>query len=430
MKTRVYKPSYTHNGERKYSSNYLIQFYDHLGVKRRLASGFDREKQAQHFAGKITELVSFRSVNKTPSPELIRWVKKDMPPKMKDTLLKWGVLADEIFAEKQKRTLAEYLELYRQKLRVGFRPKLQKMLNGDSRVNSACNQNKRIIDGCGFKVWADIRFDTVGDFIRTLDISSRTFNYYVRDFEQFCRFVIDSDFEHTLPKGGKIPRFAVEDRPVRRALSPDEVSTLIEATASAPEAFGMSGHERAVMYLTASETGYRSIELKRLTVADFDLQHGSINLDNTKTKNRRYAEQPIRKRRILQYRFFFTGKQPTDRAFNFWINPRSAEMIRKDLKAAGVKVKNSKGIPADFHSLRKTFCTQLDNPALGLTETEKDKLSRHSNKGNLRRDRYTDVSEERIRKAIELLPDYGWPKTEEERNSGRNESHDSIQKVG
>ena len=82
-------------------------------------------------------------------------------------------------------------------------------------------------------------------------------------------------------------RLTVSDDEYRRALSFDEVGTLLEAAEKAPERFGMSGHERAVLYLLAIETGLRVQELQSLKVSSFDFENCTVNVESEYCKDRK-----------------------------------------------------------------------------------------------------------------------------------------------
>ena len=99
MKTKVYQSSYGPKGKQKLCSKFTIKFADHFGKPHKLASGFTKEKQAQHFAGKIDDLVSFRSMGKAPEPDLAKWVNNKMSPKMKARLLEMKILDADMFGE-------------------------------------------------------------------------------------------------------------------------------------------------------------------------------------------------------------------------------------------------------------------------------------------------------------------------------------------
>jgi len=89
----------------------------------------------------------------------------------------------------------------------------------------------------------------------------------------------------------------VDQRRVRRALTPDECRRLLAATALGPHRHGMDGPERALLYRLALETGLRASELKSLTRGDFDLdaEHPAVTIRAGYSKNRREDTLPLRR---------------------------------------------------------------------------------------------------------------------------------------
>ncbi len=79
-------------------------------------------------------------------------------------------------------------------------------------------------------------------------------------------------------------------------LTADEIGRLIVAARdSAADFMGLSGRDRAALYLCAVSTAFRPVELSRLTPADFLLTDPAllVRLDGNRTKNGKAAEQPV-----------------------------------------------------------------------------------------------------------------------------------------
>ncbi len=310
--------------------------------------------------------------------------------------------------EQTKRPLTEHLEDFRKRLKRGFKPKLKDGCS-DVHVRVVCNRVKRVTDGCGFRFWKDIDLGIVHDFLSQLDVSEMTYNYYVRDFQQFLNWMVKGKRAHVLPPGD-LPTLRVEQEQIRRALTPEEVMRLLRVTASCRKRFGMTGHQRSVLYLVAIETGFRLSELKSLTVSSFDFAVGTVTVEKEHTKNRIRAVQPLKDKRSKQLQAYFAGKQPTDPAFDMWKYPRGADMLRLDLDAAEIPCVDESGLIIDFHALRNTFITALDRT--DATLAERMTLARHSRAGNLTLGTYTHVQAYNLRRVVEQLPDYSWPGTE------------------
>ena len=88
-------------------------------------------------------------------------------------------------------------------------------------------------------------------------------------------------------------------------------------------------------------------------------------------------------------------------------------MLRADLEPAGIPEKDQAGREVLFHSLRHTLATNLDQT--GASIAERAAIMRHSDKSNLTLGTYTHVQVHNLRQAIENLPDYPWPGSEQQR---------------
>jgi integrase len=89
------------------------------------------------------------------------------------------------------------------------------------------------------------------------------------------------------------------------------------------------------------------------------------------------------------------------------IGVKVVKMLRKDLKAAGIKPVDERGTKIVFHSLRYTLSAALDQTGASLKE--RMTILRHSDKGNLTLGTYTTLEVIDLRGAIERLPDCPWP---------------------
>jgi integrase len=144
----------------------------------------------------------------------------------------------------------------------------------------------------------------------------------------------------------------------RRALSADEFSRLIESTLTAPNYRRLTGEDRAMLYLVAAYSGLRASELSSLTPESFDLDNGCIVVAAAHSKRRRIDRQPVRADLVELLRGWLPGRPGGKLWAGSWSN-NAAEMIRDDLKAAGVAYVDDAGKVADFHALRHTYISSL-----------------------------------------------------------------------
>jgi integrase len=282
-------------------------------------------------------------------------------------------------------------------------------------VNLLMQQLTVILRECGFRTWSDIHKAKVEMFLGRLreKVSQRTYNSYVSAIKTFCSWMADEVGRAAESPVAKVKMLRVKDARPRRGLDDDEVVRLVESTAKGPVRNHVSGFDRAVLYLVAIESGLRTRELQSLRVRDFDFDERkpeafrtpAVRLGAEFAKNREPVEQALRRDRAEQLRAYLAGKGPDERALNVPPNNRTADMIRADLKAAGIEADDGK---ICFHSLRHTLATILDRSGVSLKTAMA--IMRHSTRGHLTLGVYTDdVTLLEKRDATEKLPDYPWP---------------------
>ncbi|MBT7700386.1 MAG: tyrosine-type recombinase/integrase, partial [Verrucomicrobia bacterium] len=151
----------------------------------------------------------------------------------------------------------------------------------------------------------------------------------------------------------------------RRALTADEITKLLGACLP----------ERTLLYETALCTGLRANELRHITPAHLDDKRCGIRLEAAWTKNRMDGFQPIP--RWLMNKLLAEA-QAMDHSAGFFMVQKThpARMIQDDLKRAGIPLEIPTEGKVDFHSLRVTFCTLLDDR--GASAKENQELARHS----------------------------------------------------
>jgi integrase len=191
-------------------------------------------------------------------------------------------------------------------------------------------------------------------------------------------------------------------RHVRRLLSPEEAARVVQAAASGPDAGGLTGPDRAVLYHLALGTGFRRKELATLTPERFNLDsdNPTVTGRSCHTKNGKEAVQPLAQSLADRLRPWLAGKAPGRSVFE-GMTLRTAEMLRVDLKAAGIPYETDSGF-ADFHSLRGDFISYLVSSGASVKTCQT--LARHSTP-TLTIGIYAKASLHDINGAVENLPD-------------------------
>ncbi|MHC4068750.1 MAG: tyrosine-type recombinase/integrase [Planctomycetota bacterium] len=369
---KIYKPTFKdkRTGKTKKCQHWYIGFTDNQQIRRRLPA-FSNKRATEKIAEKIEELMSSCGIL---SPDLQRWIEQ-IPPKMRKKLVDFGLIDNQRISENLGKPLTEHLTDFCAGLAA------------DNRKTSYIKQTEtaihRVLSGCKFKVWTDIDGNKVKTFLAKSrgpsGYGERTYNAYLRAFKEFCRWLMREGRvagANPLENHGLIKQ--TEFRKKRRALTVNEVRCLLEATEAAPECFNMSGHERALVYRLALETGIRVGEIRSLKVSSFDFEANppAVHVEPTDTKGKRPADLLLIPETATVIREFLSDKEPQDVAFAMPHSANTAKMLRKDLEAAGIAYRDESGRDVDAHALRHTFITNL--ALAGVHPAVAQKLARHS----------------------------------------------------
>ncbi|MFC1604745.1 tyrosine-type recombinase/integrase, partial [Planctomycetota bacterium] len=284
------------------------------------------------------------------------------------------------------------------KARSGFHRNKKHIENTLARIRA-------IVDGCRFDGWQDITPAAVESFLGGLQIRNKTYNAYLTAFKFFCKWAVKNG-RSEFSRIQYMDKLNTPNEEKHRALTAEEVVRLLSATVKAPERYGMTGLERAVLYRVAIETGFRAGELRHLTVGCFDLKKAIVMLDAKYCKDRLSASQFITIALASSLDDYFKGRESNGPAFNLGQWTRTAEMIQEDAIEAKIPVKDKSGLELVLHSTRHTLETTLSQAR--ISQAVIDRIMRHKPQGIGQRI-YTHVSPFEIRAAIEKLPAYPWP---------------------
>ena len=315
------------------------------------------------------------------------------------------------YKEHRKRPLAEHLEDFEQSLLAkGGTVKNAKQVK--SRV-------KRVFDECKFTFWNDIQASkvqyTISDlrkYVKTKaglkdlgEISAQTYNFYLKAVKQFCKWMVQDDRVGESPvEHLQTINVRTDRRHDRRSLEPDEIRRLLEATRAAPERFGMTGHQRAILYRLAIETGLRRDELKSLKKSSFDFENCTVMVEAAYSKNRKQSVLPLRKDTAAEIESLLQGKLPTIQVFK--VPEKTANMLKADLEAVKIPYVDDAGRYADFHALRHSTGSLL--VASGAHPKVVQSIMRHSDI-NLTMSRYTHIFRGQESDAVAKMPDLSLP---------------------
>jgi len=292
------------------------------------------------------------------------------------------------------------------------------------------NRALRIVKECGFMMWSDFTASKIQHYLAGLradkdekrGISAQTSNGYLQAIKSFCQW---------LYKEGRTPEnplthlqglnVKADRRHDRRSLEPDEIRKLLEATEAAPKRFGMSGYERHLLYRFAAVTGLRANEIRTLTVGSFDFDKLTVLVKAGYSKRRREDILPLRAELAVLLKEFFKGKMAKTKAFGGTykqLAKKTSDMIKADLKDAGIPYVDEDGRYTDFHSLRHTTGSLL--AASGVHPKVAQTIMRHSDI-NLTMLRYTHIFRGQESEAIQKLPDLSLPSSQSQKATGTND---------
>ena len=320
------------------------------------------------------------------------------------------------YAEDRKKPLKQHLE--------DFHRSLLAKGNTIGHAKQTSTRAEQIISLCKFAMWTDISASKVQRCLADLrnredGLSAGTSNGYLQAVKQFCRWMVqdgrasESPLAHLRRMNAKLDR-----RHDRRPLEPDEMRKLLAATATGPKRFGMEGHERALLYRLATETGLRANELRSLKVSSFDFEACTVRVRCSYTKNRNKAEISLRPDTAADMKSFFSGRLPDVKAFggtHKQLTKKTAEMLKADLADAGIAYVDDSERYADFHCLRHTTGSLL--AASGVHPKVAQSIMRHGDI-NLTMSLYTHTLRGQESEAVKSLPDLSLPSKESLKASG------------
>ena len=240
-----------------------------------------------------------------------------------------------------------------------------------------------ILDGCSFKMSTDIDGHKVKTFLaqgRGPDgYGEATYNLDLVTFKTFVNWLWKQG--RAVGKNPMVDCMKIvqtEFRKQRRAFTDDEAARLLAAAENGPVNHKVPGHERALIYRLAMETGLRAGEIRSLTVVSFSFAADlpTVHVEPCNCKGKKPADLVLIHSTAQAIQGHLAGKEASCRAFRMPSPQNITKMLRADLERAGIEYTDASGRDLDFHSLRHTFCTNLFRA--GVHPAVAQKLARHS----------------------------------------------------
>lgn len=358
---RLYKPKYKdRNGKTKQVEKWWIEFRDPNGIVQRWGLSTTDQDVAEITKSQINSLNEWAKKGLSVSDDLVKWVRRQ-GSKLREKIYDAGLLP--AGQTNLTKPLLEHLEDYRSAL----------LINSEGRYpRQTIKRIKRIIDGCGFKFWADVDGIKINEYISRRcenGMGRHTGQIYIRCFRQFSNWLKKQKRIISTPEIESM-KF---DKAERRAFEYDEWRRLLKATREGLVRSRMTGHERYVLYKLAMETALRLDELSNLTRTSFNFSNCTVFVPGTQTKNDKTATQSMTPETAELVKDLVKDMMPNVKVFS--LTPHAPEMLRYDCIAAGIQIENYKG-KIVFHSLRHTCATFLVNQGVDIKTVQA--IMRHS----------------------------------------------------
>ena len=313
-----------------------------------------------------------------------------------------------------------------------------KSKNNDARyIQEIVRKIKRCVTFNKWQKIKQIRVSDVENFLLHLrddeGLSIQTSNHYLKALKAFARWLVRNQSLKSSPLDCIEPlNVRIDRRHDRRPLTMDEFMRVLRVAETGPPAVGLTGPDRAMLYVLAAWTGFRRGELGSLTLKSFNLKSNNptVSVQATYSKHRRNDIQVLHPDIVERFLKWLEIRKPAtdneilfpisektcgvdrrtsemmafDLAFarNVWINEAANDIERQERTASDfLKYEDSTGKFADFHSLRHTFITNLSraNVSPKVAQT----LARHSDI-RLTMQIYTHIDSDEQAAAINSLP--------------------------
>lgn len=347
------------------------------GGGRAKVTGYSSRKATEALERNLERLAACCAEGDRPDRKLRRYL-DGLSDRIRARLVKLGILEQR--AQQRSRLLTNALDDFGRYLAA----KGDTLLHAEQQPRRA----RRVLVGeCGFRLLSDVTAEPVLLALAKLrepqvkngqekpGIKATTSNM----LRQACR-----GFTRWAAREGRLPedplvyldRVEAEPKSNRRALTAQEQARLVAIT-KGQHTRGLSGLSRAMLYTLALQTGLRRGELLSLRRSNFELDGESpaVVIEHGRTKNRKRARLPLRPETTAELRAFLRDRLPAARVFRASPHYRAAEVLAKDLEAAGIE-RDGEGGCVDFHALRVTFVSSLALAGVPLAQAQK--LARHS----------------------------------------------------
>ncbi len=397
---RIYRAKYKdRDGQQKKAEKWYLDFSDHNQLRHKIPALTDK-RSSEELGRNIESLVNCRISGLELDVKLNQWI-ETVPDSLLKKFVSWGLIEGQRteFAKPLSEHITDYVNVLKAK---GF---------AKAYIRHTHNRLKKIIEDCRFTFFRDITKSAVEIYIGKLQkegSSKTTAGHYLDCLKSFLNWAqLDQRINNNpIAKIAKPAR----DSERKGILTAEQFMHLIKDTFDKNILIGRTtGQERAILYLLAGTTGIRKNELLSLTWSDINIlaDNPFICIRACIAKNHKEALQPLAPMAVSILQALKASIRPkdTDRVFPaFKKSINTADLIRDDLKAAGLPLFDRENNEIVFHSLRNSYISFLANSQTPAKVIQK--LARHSDP-RLTFNTYARVLPEAEQKAVTYLPNFG-----------------------
>ncbi len=297
---------------------------------------------------------------------------------------KEGLLPNKALREAGARTLNEHLNDFLA---------AKAAVNRDARyLYELKNRVIKLMKECRWNLARDITAESFVAWRNTQKRSDKTLNEYLTSARSLLNWMeAKGRLLHNPLKTVEAPSTRdVQVRP-RRAFTDNEMKNLL----------ALAG-KRRIVYLASAMTGLRRGELAQLQRGDFalDAERPRVVVRAVTTKNHKQAIIPLHWALVAELRAHLSNVPAGSSMPLFADLMPTMDEFRADLAKAEIPFIDESGRRADFHSLRHTFCTNLQRA--GVNQRVLMELMRHSDR-RLSDRVYTDAALLGTNEAVQKL---------------------------
>jgi integrase len=286
---------------------------------------------------------------------------------------------------------------------------------------------RRVVEGCGVRRADDLSTDVVNRLLDRLQEeqeikTAQTRKHIERAIKSFSRWLAATDrLERDVLARLEVTHVDAADVVhCRGAFRTEEIEAIVSAARQGLVYRGLTGQQRAYLYIFSASTGLRAKECASVRKGDFGPELTCLSISGRFTKNDQPVRQPVPsfiRPALAEYLtglddedFLWPGGWKQDGQGGWteagWIAGKEAgEFLRKDAAQVGIVI-GRKGQEAnggrvlDFHSFRHSYVSALDRA--GVSEGLSRKLARASCRAIL--ERYTHREFTELAAATERIP--------------------------